>query len=34
VVHFPGSTRPARLGGMTRVLIEQAFPHSLFGRQI
>ncbi len=34
VVHFPGSTRPARPGGMTQVLIEEAFPHSLFGRQI
>ncbi len=31
VVHFPTGERPAKLGSLTRVRIEQAYPYSLAG---
>jgi tRNA-2-methylthio-N6-dimethylallyladenosine synthase len=34
VVHFAAGSEPAALGGMARVEVESAFPHSLLGRRV
>jgi tRNA-2-methylthio-N6-dimethylallyladenosine synthase len=34
VLHFDAGSEPAPLGGVTRVVVERAFPHSLTGRRI
>lgn len=34
IVHFPVDSQPLPLGGMTRVKVESALPHSLLGRLV
>ena len=34
IVHFRATSETSRLGGITRVVIERANPHSLLGRPL